>query len=310
MEKILVTGANGMLATNIIEQLLSRGYDVVGMLRRSSSYKGPRHERLILHEGDFKDRAAFAEAVRGCTGVFHVAAMTRQSGSFSQFDEVNHLPVPAMLEESAKAGVHRFLYVSTANTIGCGTRENPADETTPWSGPLTQSFYARTKEAAERCVLGFTGDMETVVVNPTFMIGRYGSRKGSNTMLALAGTVSFCPKGGKNFIDVEEAARGMILAYERGRNGQKYLICGDNYSFRQFYRLFPQVRCTPEIPRWFMHAAGALGQLLHRLGIPVAFTRANMGILMSEDAYHGRKAEIELGFRPAPLDPVKLNSYR
>lgn len=310
MEKILVTGANGMLATNIIEQLLAKGYQVVGILRRPESYKGPQSSKLSLIKGDFKKREDIAAALSGCTGLFHVAARTKQSGNYADFEKVNTAPALPMMEEALKAGVRRVLYVSTANTIGAGNWKEPADETKPWGGPLAESFYARTKEAAERIILGFSNRIETIVVNPTFMIGRYGSPKGSNTMLSLAGFISFCPKGGKNFIDVEEAARGMILAYERGRNGQKYLICGDNYSFRDFYRLFPQVRLTPAIPRSLMKALGHLGDLLHKAGMPVAFNSANMGILLSEDAYQGGKASAELGFNAAPLDAAKLKRYK
>lgn len=310
MEKILVTGANGMLATNIIEQLLDKGYEVVGLLRRPASYKGPQSPRLRLHSGDFKDKAQFAEAARGCNGVFHVAARTAQSGSLADFEAVNSTPTLPLLQAALEAGVRRVLYVSTANTIGAGTREHPADENCPWSGHLTRSFYARSKQAAESLVLSFSEHMETVVVNPTFMIGKYGSPKGSNTMLSLARAISFCPKGGKNFIDVQEAARGMILAYELGRSGERYLICGENYSFRSFFRLFPQVRFTPEIPRCLMRAIGGLGDMMHKLGMPVAFSSANMGILTSEDAYQGLKAEKELGFKAKALDAESLNAFR
>jgi len=310
MERVLVTGANGMLATNIIEQLLDRGYAVNGLLRRPQSYKGPLSPELRLIAGDFKKAEDMARALEGCSGIFHVAARTAQTGSYADFEKVNFTPIEAMMEAALKAGIRRVLYVSTANTIGSGTRVAPADENTPWTGPLTLSYYARTKAAAEKKILEYFDRLETVVVNPTFMVGRYGSPKGSNTMLSLASTVSFCPKGGKNIIDVEEAARAMILAYEKGRNGEKYIICGENYSFREFYRLFPQVKLTPAIPKWLMKALGWFGDLLHRVGLHVAFTSANMGILMSEDAYRGDKAASELGFTAKALDAEKLNSFR
>ena len=305
MERVLVTGANGMLASNMIDELLKKGYHVVGMLRNRSSYRGVMNEHLDLFEGDFKNEAHLKAAIKGCSGVFHVAAITDQSKlHLSEYESVNCKPLHPLLQTAIEQGVKRFVFVSTANTIGNGTWENPVDETTPWNAPLTQSLYAQSKVEAEKIVRSYGDRIETVIVNPTFMIGRFGTSTGSNQILDMAQKVTFCTAGGKNFIDVEEAARGIVLAYERGRNGENYLICGENISFKDFFRRFPKVSCVVVIPTCLVLLIGCLGNLLRMMGCRVAFSLSNMKILCVPDAYTGKKAEQELGFKPHPL---KLN---
>lgn len=305
MRKVLVTGANGMLASNLIDELVKKEYEVVGLLRKRSSYRGTEHKNLTLFEGDFKNPSQLEEALKGCSGIFHVAAITDQSMlNLKEYATVNIDPIAPLMETAIKAGIKRVLYVSSANTIGNGTWENPANESTPWNKPLTGSLYAQSKVEAEKVVRRYNNRIETVIANPTFMIGRYGTSSGSNQVLDMARWLTFCPAGGKNFIDVEEAARGIVLAYEQGKSGENYLICGENISFREFFRRIPRVALIIVVPTFLMLLAGYIGNMLRACGVRVAFSLNNMKILCVPDAYIGKKAERELGFKPHAL---KLN---
>ena len=302
MKKVLVTGANGMLASNLIDELLKKGYDVVGMLRKRASYHGTMSEHLTLVEGDFKNPTQLEAALEGCSGIFHVAAITDQSLlNLEEYATVNITPIAPLMETAIKAGIKRVLYVSTANTIGNGTWEKPADETKPWNEPLTGSLYAQSKVEAEKVIREFAHRIETVIVNPTFMIGRFGTSSGSNQIFDMAKWLTFCPAGGKNFIDVEEAARGIVLAYEQGRPNEKYLICGENISFRDFFRRIPRVALIIVVPTFILYLAGYVGNLLRACGMRVAFSLSNMKILCVPDAYVGTKASKELNFTPRAL---------
>ena len=117
----------------------------------------------------------------------------------------------------------------------------------------------------------------------------------------MAHAITFCPTGGKNFIDVEEAARGIVMAYERGKNGENYLICGENLSFKEFYKRLPKVAVIILVPTFLMVFFGYIGNLLRMVGVRVAFSLTNMKILCMPDAYVGEKANRELGFTPNPL---------
>lgn len=291
-----------MLASNLIDELLRKGYDVVGMVRNRSSYRGVLSSNLQLFEGDFKNPQHFEAAIQGCSGIFHVAAITDQSLlKYEDYEAVNCTPIPVMMDIVVKSGVKRIVLVSSANTIGNGTWEKPADETQQWNAPLSESLYARSKAAAEKLFTTYADKVDCVIVNPTFMVGRYGTSAGSNQIFDMANTITFCPPGGKNFLDVEEAARGIVLAYEHGNNGENYLICGENISFENFYKRIPRVKLIFVVPKLIMTFMGLIGNLLRFMGFKVAFSLPNMQILCMPDAYVGNKARRELGFDPKPI---------
>lgn len=300
---VLVTGANGMLAANIIERLLHEGYAVVATLRRGKKYPGESGPGLEVVEADFKDTAAMRPLVERCSRVVHVAAMTSQScPDYGQYLEVNSEASRRLAGLAAECGVERFLYVSTANTIGFGS-----DEDQPMKYPFSESFYARSKKEAEEGILPLKDRMAVVVVNPTFMIGKYGSEKGSNRVFSMVknSPMVVCPSGGKNVIDVEEAARGMVMALEGGRSGEKYLICGANYSYSELFRTiaahFGLRRCYLRLPDFLLKFVGHVGDLLARCGAKVEFGSVNMHILMIKNYYSTDKAFRDFGFRPGRL---------
>lgn len=302
MIKVLVTGANGMLASNLIDELLRKGYSVVGMVRRKSSYRGVQSDNLQLFEGDFKNPQHLEAALQGCSGLFHVAAITDQTLlKYEDYAAVNSAPIAALMDVVVSCGVKRVVLVSTANTIGNGTWQQPADETWEWKSPLTESLYARSKAAAEKIFKTYSDKIECIIVNPTFMVGRFGTSAGSNQIFDMAHAITFCPPGGKNFLDVEEAARGIVLAYERGRSGENYLICGENISFKDFYSRMSRVKFIIIVPVFLMLFFGLIGNLLRFMHFRAAFSLPNMKILCMPDAYVGDKARRELDFDPSPL---------
>ena len=171
MEKtVLVTGANGMLATNIIEKLALAGYKVIGTVRKGRSYRGEGRENVTVVEADFKDETAMKPLVSECDVVFHVAAMTSQSETdYEKFRKVNVESTRMLLDLSVASGVGTFVYVSTANTIGYGAAEGAE-----MKYPFSKSLYALSKKEAETVALSYQDKLRVVVVNPTFMIGKYG----------------------------------------------------------------------------------------------------------------------------------------
>ena len=146
----------------------------------------------------------------------------------------------------------------------------------------------------------------TLLLN--FMAGRYGSSKGSNRLFNMVrkSPVVFCPKGGKNVLDVQEAARGMVLAYRRGRNGENYLITGRNYSYRELFsdaaKALGRHPLLVTVPNFLLRAAGALGDMLHKMGVSTDLSKSNVTMLMINNHYNATKAEKELGFKAAPID--------
>lgn len=296
--KVLVTGANGMLATHVVEVLLEQGYSVRGLLRRKNSYQGVLTDSLELFEGNFTCRDTLLAAMDGCQAVVHSAAITAQN--LLRYEDYVPVNVGATAQLLALARIHnikKIVYVSSANTVGCGTLDSPGLEDTLPERPLIDSLYGRSKAAAEQLVIAWGG----VVVNPTFMIGRYGSRDGSNQILEMARRITFCPTGGKSFIDVRDAAHGVVAAMKKGRDGQKYLIAGDNMLFRDFFRLFPSVRHVVVVPNWIMLIVGFVGSALRGLGVKTSLSLTNVRILCIPLTYDSSKARRELNFSSSPI---------
>ena len=299
-KSVLVTGANGMLATNIVEELSRRGYSVIGTVRKGRSYKGDPSGDIVMEEVDFKDAAAMAPIMSRCGTVFHVAAMTSQSEKdYEVFRKVNVESTRMLLDLAVASGVSTFVYVSTANTIGYGGAEG-----CPMKYPFTESHYAMSKKEAEDLVMTYSSRLRVVVVNPTFMVGKYGTVKGSDRIFSMVkkSMFLFCPSGGKNVIDVAEAARGMVLAMEKGKTGSQYLICGKNYHFRELFGelagRFGVKRVLIPLPDWLLHLAGRIGDLMAKCGISSELSTVNMDMLLAENFYTTDKAARELGFVP------------
>jgi len=350
-KRVLVTGANGFLATNVIERLLDEGYLVRGLLRNRESIgiylsgKLVSNCRLELVEGNFTDSPSLIDTIKGCDYVIHVAAVTNPSLlNYGDYHRVNASAVANLIQASIESRVKRFVLVSTANVFGYGTKEEPGSENSPISKPFTKSFYARSKAAGQAIALSFCNKIEVVVVNPTFMLGKYGhvygfnckasgsngkisgptnklsgptdkisvhtslTAYGSNQIIsrALGKRIIFAPPGGKNFIPVTEAARGVLLALEKGQNGESYLLAGENLTYREFYERMNKVTGSKlsvvTIPAVVMKIAGAAGSMLRLFGhkCPLSITNAN--ILCINNFYSNKKAVKELGLTDLPID--------
>jgi len=307
MPTILVTGANGLLATHIIIELLDNGYHVKGLLRDRRKFQYPAHPNLELIESDITDFPSVRNALAGCESVIHVAALTAQNFlRYDAYEKVNVQASEELVKLAIEAKIKRFVYVSSANAFGYGSKENPGNETTSMKAPFTSSFYARSKQEAQMRVLAYRDQMEVVVVNPTFMLGAYDGKPSSGQIIFMSyhKPVIFYPPGGKNFVHVADVAKGTVLALENGIAGEAYLMANENLSYREFFRQLAVVTehkpVLIPIPKFILIAAGYLGDLLRFVNYPVSFSSVNMRSLCVHNYYSNEKASKQLGmtFRP------------
>ncbi|WP_010663687.1 NAD-dependent epimerase/dehydratase family protein [Marinilabilia salmonicolor] len=301
MPKVLVTGANGLLATNVIRYLLISGYEVCGLLRNPSKYNGPRHQKLSLITGDITNPIQIEEILSDCNYVIHVAALTSQSfPDYKKYEEVNVTATRNLLKLSVRNKVEKFVFVSSANAFGYGTRKIPGTEETPIKPPFSKSFYARSKAEAQEEVLKFQNQIAISVVNPTFIIGPYDAKPGSGQIILMGHRkkIIFAPPGGKNFVNATDAAKGVVAAMERGKNGQAYLLAGENLTFRGFFRKLAQIEkrhpLIITIPPFFLNTAGLFGELLRFLKINTQLSITNTKMLCVNNFYTSTKVKKEL----------------
>lgn len=299
---ILVTGANGLLAANTIATLLSRGYRVRGLIRNRSRFPLPLHERLELVDGDITDPTGLRRAAEGVDGIIHCAAVTDQRlRCYDDYHRVNVTGTENVIEAALSCGVKKLVYVSTANTMGYGTRRHPGSEQQPMAAPFTQAWYARSKYEGEQRVRAAAGRLDVTIVNPTFVIGPFDG-KPSSGIIVLIGyrkRVIFYPPGGKNFVNAADAAAGVVQALETGKNGEAYLLAGENLSYREFFRKLGHFTGTRAVliplPKPVLMTIGHAGDLLRKIGIRTAVTSTNMAILCIRNYYSNEKAVHELG---------------
>jgi Nucleoside-diphosphate-sugar epimerases len=305
--KVLVTGANGLLATNTILTLITKGYQVRGLVRDAKKFLLPPHESLELAHGDITDPVSLEHAVQGCNCIIHSAATTDQNLlHYDDYHRINVAGTGNVVQAAIKHGIKKLVYVSTANTFGYGTLEKLGDETIPMKAPFRSAWYAKSKQEGERLALAAKDRIEVTVVNPTFMIGAWDGKPSSGAIIRMGYNKRFIfhPPGGKNFVNVEEAALGVVRALEQGKNGEAYLLAGENLSYRDFFRkLAQQTGSRPlliPVPRPVLLAAGYLGDLMRAAGVRTALSSTNMKILCVKNYYANRKAQGELGvtFRP------------
>jgi dihydroflavonol-4-reductase len=305
--KVCVTGTNGFLAANLIRHLLDEGYEVNGLIRRIGKLHIPGHQRFNLFIGDIHDSASMERAMKGCTYVIHAAALTDQRiPDYETYHRINTEGTLQVIEAAVKSNIKRLVYVSTANTIGHGFL-TPAQETMAMSAPFNRSYYALSKQVAESYAIAVQECIETVVVNPTFMLGEYDNKpRGYNIVSMGLKRIIFCPPGGKNFVHVKDVARGIVAAMEKGENGENYLLAGENLSYAGFFTRMNRItRLKPlviTLPRWMLLAAGIAGSLLRRAGIHTAISLTNMRILCTKNYYSNTKARKHLGLTFLPVE--------
>jgi dihydroflavonol-4-reductase len=243
MKPTLVTGANGHVGNNLCRQLLARGDRVRAMIRPNADSAPLAGLDVEIVRGDIMDPATTGRAVDGCGRVYHTAAGFLMWSRDPERDIIRPSVdgTRTVMEAAARAGVEKLVYTSSSGTIGHdGTPERPLDETHSNTDPHTH--YLRGKIAAEEAAFAIarrTG-LAMTSIHPGLILGpRFWKASES-----VAQIVQFVNQGapvyfdgGFSVVDVDDVARGAILAMEKGRNGERYILAGENITVKQLFDL-------------------------------------------------------------------------
>ena len=308
-QRVFVTGANSLLATNTIIALLQQGFAVQGLLRCEGNYKGPRHEHLNLVEGDIQNIHDLDRALKDCQYAIHIAALTDQSRlTYEDYERTNVLGTTNVASACVRQGVQKLIYVSTANVFGFGNQNHPGNENQSTRPPFTHSHYTTSKLKAQRALLNFADDLEITIVNPSFMIGAYDTKPSSGRiiLMGLRHKLVLCPPGGKNFVSVTDVAKGLIRALIEGKHRQAYILANENLKYRDFFKkLRRQINhkfLIIELPSAVFLAIGYMGNLLRFMGIPTEMSLTNMRMVCTETYYSNAKSISQLNLSYEPID--------
>lgn len=312
MERVLVTGANGLLGANIVRQLLLKGYNVRALVRLGYDKKSLSGVDCEILEGEVTSRYDLHRALRDTDYVIHSAARTSQFPSdLKAYKHVNINATKTLMNVSKRYPIKKFVFVSTANCFTNGTLENPGTENSEFMPWLKKSGYAYSKYLAQQEVLKQVKEnsFPAVVVNPTFMIGPFDSKPSSGKLITYAykNRFLFYPPGGKCFVDVESAAKAICSTLENGKIGEAYLLAGENMTYKSFFRQIEEVSGQKKIlipvPGQLLKFVGKLFDLLqHIFSIPLPLSYVNARMLTLDNYYSNHKAQVELGMKS-----VKMN---
>ncbi|QGY44538.1 NAD-dependent epimerase/dehydratase family protein [Maribellus comscasis] len=309
--KVLVTGANGLLGSHIVRELLNRKFDVRAMVRKGSNLEALKGLNCEFFKGRITNKTDVEKAVKDCDYAIHAAARTTQTPSqLEAFYKINVQSTKLLFEACVKYKITRFVFVSTANCFGNGTKVFPGNEKNPFPLWLKSSGYAYSKLLAQEMVLNKSGqyELDTVVVNPTFLIGENDVKPSSGEIFfhVVNKRFVFYPPGGKNFVDAKSVAGGVVNAMLKGKKRESYLLAGENLSYVDFFktvmRITQQNPLLIPVPSWFLKLLGYGGDLLEKwFKVPVQLTSTNAKMICTGNYYSAEKAIKEIDFEVIPL---------
>jgi dihydroflavonol-4-reductase len=257
MSRTLVTGATGFLGRHLVTALRERGVDVTALCRGNDPALTALGVTMV--RGDVLDAASVRAAAEGCDTLYHCAGLvSRLPEDAEALYRVHVDGTKITLDAARAAGVKRVVLASTSGVVAVTKDPDEVrDERAEAPMDLLASWpYYRSKLFAEKAGLDRSGPgFEVVAVNPTLLLGP-GDDRGSSTgdvVKFLEKKVPFVPAGGLSFVDARDAASAMILAMERGRAGERYLVSAVNLTIEAFFSRLARISGVPaprvKVPR-------------------------------------------------------------
>jgi dihydroflavonol-4-reductase len=306
MRPILITGASGFVGWHVARLLLERGHRVRALVRAASHIPELEVERVT---GDLRDPDSLTRAAEGCELVFHVAADYRLwSRNPGELYESNVDGTRNMLSAAKAAGVERFVYTSTVGCIGVPSG-GIGDETRPVSIDDMAGAYKRSKFLAEQVARDYARDgFPVVIVNPTAPMGDHDFKPTPTGQIVrdfLSGAMPAYIDTGLNVVNVRDVALGHLLACEKGKVGERYILGSENLTLGQILRELARITGrkapTVELPYFVAYTAGVITTAwAHLTGIPPRAPLEAVRMAKKKMWVSHEKAARELGYAPCP----------
>lgn len=313
--KVLVTGATGFIGNHVTRLCLERGDQVRVMVMPGEDRSPLDGFDVEFVEANLLDPPSLAKAVAGMEGLYHLAAMyavwTKDPAAHYRVnvEGANHI-----LRAAMDAGVERVVFTSSIAAVGIAPAGQLANETTMFNGWNYANDYVLSKFMSEHLVRGLIAEgLPAVIVNPGFPFGpgdRMPTPTGKLIISILKGEMKHYFDGGMCAVDVRDVAAGHILAMDKGRIGQGYLLANKegNVEFKDFARMVGRIAgvsdvATKELPRWVMGAAGRVMETWANLtGKTPPTTYKTSMYSMQKIWVDPTKAVTELGLPQTPIE--------
>jgi len=310
--QVLITGADGLLGSNLVRELLGQGHAVRVFLQPGSRSTTLAGLDLTKIEGDLLDGGpVLSSSIKGCDAVFHLAAITDPRADAGLTWKVNYEGARKVLDACLDAAVKKLVFVGSASSFQFGTLDRPGDETCPFPDAYRGYPYMESKHRAAALVKDYVREkgLDAVIVCPTFMIGAYDSRPSSGEIIRqfIVRKPPAVPPGGRSFVCVQDAARAAAAALTKGRRGETYILGGHNLTYMDFFTKVAEVSGQrppkAKLPASLILLGGAAGSLYEKVtGRPPLINLPLARLAPLGTYYSSAKAVAELGMVHTPIE--------
>ncbi len=307
---VLVTGATGHIGNVLVRELMKTDEKVKVLLLPSEDDLPLRGLNVEIIRGDICEFSSVSQAVKGVDAVYHLAGIISiSSGHDDLLQRVNVEGTQNVIEACLANNVNRLVYTSSIHALNEPPHGIVIDETCPPDPDHVLGSYAKckaratleVKKAADR-------GLDAVIVCPTGVIGPYDFRISEMGQLILDFTrrkLKAYMDGAYDFADVRDVAGGMVLARQKGRSGETYILSGERVTIKDLMRMLEEITGVKapsyKVPSWLARTAGVVAPLYYKLikSKPL-FTKYSVDVLASNSVVTCEKARIELGYRNRP----------
>lgn len=316
MASVFLTGSTGFIGGWLLAELLERGDRVRALVRPGSTLTfdlpAEAQARLEIVDGDLLEASTYREALGDCEILYHVAGLySLWNPEPETIYRVNVEGTRTLLEAAREAGVKRVVHTSTVGTLAPSDGGlPPGDESRLVELEALRGHYKRSKWQGERAALEFVDrGLEVVVVHPSVPVGPGDHRPtptGAMVLEFLRGRVPAYTDTGLNLVPVEDCARGHVLAAERGRPGERYILGGQDFTVRGVYDLLSEMTGI-EAPRWRLPCwllapwAWVESRVAGRTGAVPRVPWEALEMARHKMYFSVEKARRELGYRPGDV---------
>ena len=292
--KVAVTGGSGVVGSAVVRHLVDAGHEVKALARSTASGSSVAALGATPIPGDVLDPASLDDLVTGCSRVFHVAGINELcTRSPKRMWDVNVEGTRLAVDACRRAGVTRMILTSSAVTMG---------EHDPFL-----SVYERTKTEAEKLAFAEARGLEVVAVNPSSVQGP-GRATGTGALVlsAARGRLRYLVDSTISFVDINDCARGHLLAADRAEPGERYVLSGATLTMPEAVALLNDITGETMEPRylptWQLRIVGVVGEVVAKLSRRTPpICRETVRVMSQNHKYNGSEATEVLGLRYTPI---------
>jgi dihydroflavonol-4-reductase len=318
MSLAVVTGATGHIGNVLVRELLCRGYKVRAVVPEKEDISPLKDLKVEIRQADVRRLDSLVESFQGADIVYHLAGIISiLPGKGKILEEVNVKGTQNVCTACREAGVRRLVYTSSIHAVKEPPHGTCITEEQPFDPQSVLGDYAKSKARATMVVFeNIKRGLDAVIVCPTGVTGPYDyklSEMGRLVQNILSRRLKMYINGVYDFVDVRDVAHGIILAGEKGRAGESYILSGEQISVQNILAYLEKVNgmklTLTRIPTWLARLAGVLATPYYLITrTKPLFTAYSVDVLCSNSQVSSAKAQKELGFTARPIYESILDS--